>query len=75
MRRRGHGTRWHSFIPHLPLLLLCLCVGESPAQGPPVVFVGVFLGCSARAVLQGTRLAGSRVNLDHACGCVDSRDL
>ena len=75
MRRRGHGTRWHPFIPLLPLLLLCLCVGESPAQGPPVVFVGVFLGCSACAILQGTRLAGSRVNLGHACGCVNSRDL
>ena len=76
MRRRGHGTRWHPSIPLLPLLLLlCLCVGESPAQGPPVVFVGVFLGCSAFAILQGTRLAGSRVNLGHACSCVDSRDL
>ena len=57
------------------LLLLCLCVGESPAQGPPVVFFVVFLGCSACAILQGTQLAGSWVNLGHACGCVDSRDL
>ena len=76
MQRRGHGTRWHPSIPLLPLLLfLCLCVGESPAQGPPVVFVGVFLGCSACAILQGTRMAGSWVNLGHACGCVDGRDL
>ena len=38
----GTGPDGSPSMPLLPLLLfICLCGGESPAQGPPVVFVYV----------------------------------
>ena len=63
-----HTSSSSSFV-----MPLCWWIASTGASF--VVFVGVFLGCSARAILQRIRLAGSQVNLSHACGCVISRDL